>query len=53
MFPDKTKIFLLDNYTCHVTTEVKREVERKGWFLIYIGGGITGDCQGNDVKGKM
>ena len=46
--PEKRRIFTLDDYSAHLVPEVKEDFLKKGYFLINIGGGITGDIQVND-----
>jgi len=39
----------LDDYSLHITDEVKKALLAKGYILVVIGGGITGDVQCNDT----
>ena len=48
--PEKRRIFTLDDYSAHLVPEVKEAFLKKGYFLITIGGGITGDIQVNDAS---
>ena len=38
-------IFVLDDYSVHLMPSVKQALLKRGYILINIGGGITGDCQ--------
>ena len=42
-------LYILDDYSAHITEEVKRALLSKGYILVVIGGGITGDVQCNDT----
>ena len=42
-------IYVLDNYSVHVTEEVRKALLARGYILVCIGGGITGDVQVNDT----
>ena len=42
-------IYILDDYSVHVTDEVRRQLLDRGYILICIGGGVTGDVQVNDT----
>ena len=46
--PEKRNIFPLDDYSAH-PKEVESVLKDKVYFLIAIGGGITGDMQVNDT----
>ena len=48
--PEKRCIFTLDDYSAHLAPEVEEAFRKKGYFLIVIGGGITGDIQVNDTS---
>ena len=37
------------DYSAHLDPSVKETLAKKGYFLIIIGGGITGDIQDNDT----
>ena len=37
-------IYRLDNYCVHLMPEVRKALLKRGYVLILIGGGITGDC---------
>ena len=36
-------LYILDDYSVHITDEVKRALLAKGYILVVIGGGIKGD----------
>ena len=38
-------LYVLDDYTVHCMPEVRQALLKRGYFLVVIGGGITGDCQ--------
>ena len=38
-------LFILDNYSVHLMPSVKKALLNRGYVLIGIGGGITGDVQ--------
>ena len=42
-------IYILDDYSVHVTREVRQALRAIGYIPICIGGGITGDIQINDT----
>ena len=42
-------IYVLDDYAVHLMPEVKQALLDRGYILIVIGGGITGDIQVNDT----
>ena len=42
-------LYILDDYSVHITDEVKKALLAKGYILVVIGGGITGDIQCNDT----
>ena len=42
-------IYILDDYSVHVTDEVRKAMLARGYILICIGGGVTGDVQVNDT----
>ena len=42
-------MYILDDYSVHITDEVKKALLAKGYILVVIGGGITGDVQCNDT----
>ena len=48
-FPGKRKAFTLDDYSAHLHPEVKEALKKKGYFLVILPGGITGDLQVNDA----
>ena len=48
--PDEVRIFTLNDYSAHLVAEVEEAFFKKGYFLIIIGGGITGDIQGSDTS---
>ena len=39
----KFRIYLLDNYSVHLDRSLAEMLYKKGWILVIIGGGITGD----------
>ena len=43
------QLMLLDDYSVHVTSEVRQELLKRGYVLVVLGGGITGDVQINDT----
>ena len=47
---EKRCVFILDDYSTHLPKEVEDTFHKKGYFLIVIGGGITGDVQVNDTS---
>ena len=49
LFPQKRVIFTLDDYSVHLDPSIQEAMYKKGYFLIIIGGGITGDIQCNDT----
>ena len=50
MFSHKNfAIYILDDYSVHLQPELKDALLRKGYILIVIGGGTTGDIQVNDT----
>ena len=49
LFPKKRKIFTLDDYSAHLDPAVKEALYKKGYFLVILPGGITGDLQVNDT----
>ena len=49
LFPEKRKIFTLDDYSAHLHPEVKKALKKKGYFLVILPEGITGDLQVNDT----
>ena len=42
-------LYILDDYSVHITDEVKEALLAKGYILVVIGGGITVDIQCNDT----
>ena len=42
-------LYVLDNYSVHITNEVRKSLMAKGYLLVVISGGITGDVQCNDT----
>lgn len=42
-------IYILDDYSVHITPEVKSELLARGYIVVCMGGGITGDVQINDT----
>ena len=47
--PGSREIFTLNDYSAHFPKEVEIKLHKKGYFLIVIGGGITGDIQTNNT----
>ena len=45
----KFAIMTLDDFSAHLNEEVKQKLFQKGYILVLIGGGITGDIQPNDT----
>ena len=45
--PWKEVTLTLDDYFAHIPPEIESALFRKGYFLIHIGGGVTGDVQIN------
>ena len=45
--PSKQVMFTLDYYSVHLQPEIQSALFQKGYFLIHIGGGLTGDIQIN------
>ena len=45
----KWLLMVLDDYSVHVTNEVRQELLKRGYVLVVMGGGITGDVQINDT----
>ena len=50
LFPQKRKIFTLDNYLAHSDPSVKESLSKRGYFLVILPGGITGVLQVNDTN---
>ena len=51
MFTEKEyPIYVLDDYSVHLMPEVRQALLKKGYVLVAIGGGITGDIQINDTS---
>ena len=51
MFTEKGyTIYVLDDYSVHLMPEVRQALLKKGYVLVVIGGGITGDIQINDTS---
>ena len=50
MFSQKNyAIYVLDDYAVHLMDEVRSALLKRGYILIIIGGGVTGDIQLNDT----
>ena len=49
LFPQKHKIFTLDGSSAHLDPPVKESLSKRGYFLVILPGGITGDLQVNDT----
>ena len=45
----KRKIFMLDDYSAHLDSAAKESLTKRGYFLVILPGGITGDLQVNDI----
>ena len=45
--PQDYAIYVLDNYAVHLQEEVRKALLKRGYLLALIGGGITGDIQGD------
>ena len=43
-------IYVLDDYSIYLMPEVRQALLKKGYVLVVIGGGITGDIQINDTS---
>ena len=42
-------IYVLDNYAVHLQEEIRKALLERGYILVLIGGGVTGDIQINDT----
>ena len=49
MFSEDFAIYVLDDYAVHLMPEVRRALYGRGYVLVVMGGGITGDLQVNDT----
>ena len=49
VFSLSKRIFAHDDYSVHLPPKIECAFFRKGYFLLHIGGGITGDVQVNDT----
>ena len=49
LFPQKRKIFTLDDYSAYLDPAVKESLSKRSYFLVILPGGITGDLQVNDT----
>ena len=47
--PKYYTIYVLDNYSFHIMPEIKEALLKRGYVLVIIGGGVTGDIQINDT----
>ena len=45
----KRKIFTLDDYSALLDPAAKESLTKRGYFLVILPGGITGDLQVNDI----
>ena len=45
----KRKIFTLDDYSGYLDPAAKESLTKRGYFLVILPGGITGDLQVNDT----
>ena len=43
------RVYFLDDYSVHWLLEIRRKLLAQGYFLVIIGGGVTGVVQGNDM----
>ena len=43
-------IYVLDDYSVHLMLEVRQALFKKGYAVVIIDGGITGDIQINDTN---
>ena len=43
LFPQRRKIFTLNDYSAHLDPSVKEALKKRGYFLIVLPGGITDD----------
>ena len=48
-YPQNRDVFTLDDYSAHLPPDVHKALFKKGYFLVNIGSGITGDIQVNDT----
>ena len=42
-------IYVLDDFAVHLMPEIRKALQKRGYILVLIGGGITGDIQINDT----
>ena len=49
LFPQRRKIFTLDDYSAHLDPSVKEALKKRFNFLIILPGGITDDLQVNNT----
>ena len=49
LFPQKRKIFTLDDHSAHLDPAVKESLSKRGYFLVILPGGTTGDLPVNDT----
>ena len=42
-------IYVLEDYSVHIMSEINAALLKKGYIFVGIGGGITGDIQINDT----
>ena len=47
--PKNYAIYVLDNYSVHIMPEIKEALLKRGYVMVIIGGGVTGDIQINDT----
>ena len=47
--PMNYAIYVLDDYSVHIMPEIKEALLKRGYVLVIIGGGVTGDIQINDT----
>ena len=51
MFTEQSfAIYVLDDYSVHLMLKAPQALLKKGYVLVIIGGGITGDIQINDTN---
>ena len=43
-------IYVLDDYAVHLMPEIRKALLDRGYILVIIGGGVTGDIQINDTN---
>ena len=54
LFTEKSfAIYVLDDYSVHLMPQVPQALFKKGYVLVVIGGGITGNIQINDGSSRF